>query len=118
MGARFRLIGTLATGLLATSDCVWAQNADKPQALPDIEVTAPPRAGAKPAPSRGGTLRPARVLQRVPVYPTAPTSTASSGIAVDKVPAAINAVGANQIERTNSLNIADALQQHVPGIII
>ena len=41
-----------------------------------------------------------------------------TGIDVDKVPAAINAVGANQIERTDSLNIADALQQHVPGVII
>ena len=30
----------------------------------------------------------------------------------------INAVGAAQIARTNSLNIADALQQHVPGLII
>ena len=41
-----------------------------------------------------------------------------SGIDVDKVPAAINAVGAAQIARTDSLNIADALQQHVPGLII
>ena len=31
---------------------------------------------------------------------------------------AINAVGAAQIARTDSLNIADALQQHVPGLII
>jgi iron complex outermembrane receptor protein len=37
---------------------------------------------------------------------------------VDKVPAAINAVGAGQIARTGSLNIADTLQQQVPGIII
>jgi outer membrane receptor protein involved in Fe transport len=37
---------------------------------------------------------------------------------VDKVPAAVNAVGAAQIARTGSLNIADALQQQVPGIII
>nr|WP_249127422.1 TonB-dependent receptor [Bradyrhizobium lablabi] len=37
---------------------------------------------------------------------------------VDKVPAAINAVGAAQIARTDSLNIADALQQQVPGIIV
>src|SRR5689334_1558958 len=119
MGARFRLIGTLATtGLLAASDCVQAQDANKPQALPDIEITAPPRAVAKPAPSSGGTIRPARVLRRVPIYPTAPTPTASSGIEADKVPAAINAVGASQIEQTNSLNIADALQQHVPGIFI
>ncbi len=37
---------------------------------------------------------------------------------VDKVPASINAVGARQIERTGSLNIADALQQQVPGIVV
>jgi iron complex outermembrane receptor protein len=37
---------------------------------------------------------------------------------VDKVPAAVNAIGAGQIARTGSLNIADALQQQVPGIII
>jgi outer membrane receptor protein involved in Fe transport len=117
MGARFRLIGTtLATGLLAASDCVQAQDADKLQALPDVTVTAPPPAGVKPARNRDAT-RTARILRRVPIYPTAPTPTASTGIDVDKVPAAINAVGANQIERTDSLNIADALQQWVPGII-
>ena len=43
---------------------------------------------------------------------------AGVGIDVDKVPAAVNAVGAAQIARTDSLNIADALQQHVPGVII
>jgi outer membrane receptor protein involved in Fe transport len=37
---------------------------------------------------------------------------------VDKVPAAINAVGAGQIARTGSLNIADTLQQQVPGIVL
>ncbi len=37
---------------------------------------------------------------------------------VDKVAASINAVGAGQIARTGSLNIADVLQQQVPGIII
>lgn len=117
MGARFRLIGTLATGLIAASDCVQAQDADKLQALPDVEITAPPPAGARPARNRDGS-RTARILRRVPVYPTAPTPTASTGIEVDKVPSAINAVGASQIARTDSLNIADALQQQVPGIIV
>ena len=37
---------------------------------------------------------------------------------VDKVPASVNALGARQIERTGSLNIADALQQQVPGITV
>jgi len=57
-------------------------------------------------------------VRRVFVYPTAPTPVAGTGIDVDKVPAAINAVGAAQIARTDSLNITDALQQHVPGLII
>ena len=59
-----------------------------------------------------------RNVRRVLVYPTAPTPVAGTGIDVDKVPASINAVGAAQIARTNSLNIADALQQHVPGLIV
>src|SRR5437588_892456 len=37
---------------------------------------------------------------------------------VDKVPASINAVGAGQIARTGSLNIADALVKYVPGVIV
>ena len=57
-------------------------------------------------------------MRRVYVYPTAPTSTARTGIEVDKVPAAINAVGAAQIARTDSLNIAVALEQQVPGVVL
>jgi len=57
-------------------------------------------------------------VRRIYVYPTAPTPIAGTGIDVDKVPAAVNAVGAAQIARTDSLNIAVALQQHVPGLII
>jgi iron complex outermembrane receptor protein len=124
MGARFQLIGTVAIGALLANNGVRAQDADKLQALPDIEVTAPPAAGTQPARSRGAP-RADRVVRRVQVYPTAPTPTAPTptgrlggSIDVDKVPAAINAVGANQIARTDSLNIADALQQYVPGIVI
>jgi outer membrane receptor protein involved in Fe transport len=124
MGARFQLIGTVAIGALLASDGVRAQDADKLQALPDIEVTAPPAAGTQPARSRGAP-RADRVVRRVQVYPTAPTPTTPTptgrmggSIDVDKVPAAINAVGANQIARTDSLNIADALQQYVPGVLI
>src|SRR5215470_14389858 len=118
MGARFRLIGTLATGLIAASDAAQAQDSpDKLQALPDITITAPPPAGVKPARNRDAT-RTARIVRRVPIYPTAPTPTASVGVEADKVPAAINAAGPNQIARTDSLNIADTLQQQVPGIII
>src|SRR4029434_2054361 len=96
MGARFRLIGTLATGLIAASDGAQAQDADKLQALPDVTVTAPPPAGVKPARNRDAP-RTARVLRRVPIYPTAPTPTASTGIDVDKVHAARNASRATHI---------------------
>jgi outer membrane receptor protein involved in Fe transport len=57
-----------------------------------------------------------QTLPTLVVYPTAPL--AGSGIDVDKVPASVNIVDAGQIQRTNSLNIGDALQKYVPGIIV
>src|SRR5688572_23937834 len=123
MGARFLLIGTISVCLVPGSDCAQAQDASKElEALPSIEVTAPQTSSARPS---SGTSRSSRTVsrgarptRRVYVYPTAPTPTAGGGMDVDKVPAAVNAVGAAQIARTDSLNIADALQQQVPGIII
>jgi outer membrane receptor protein involved in Fe transport len=118
MGARFLLIGTISICLIRGSDFAQAQTAapDAPEVLPAIEVT-PAATGVKPG--RNRNVRPvARNLPRLVVYPTAPTPTAGSGIDVDKVPASINAVGASQIKRTGSLNIADALQQQVPGIVV
>jgi outer membrane receptor protein involved in Fe transport len=118
MGARFLLIGTISICLTHGSDFVHAQTAapDAAEVLPAIEVT-PAATGVKPG--RNRNTRPvARNLPRLVVYPTAPTPTAGSGIDVDKVPASINAVGASQIKRTGSLNIADALQQQVPGIVV
>jgi outer membrane receptor protein involved in Fe transport len=50
------------------------------------------------------------------VYPTTPIS--GAGIDPDKVAASVNVVDANQIKQTGSLNVTDALQQHVPGIIV
>ena len=85
------------------------------EVLPAIEVVAPAtQPPSRPAAS-GVRARPTtRNVRRVFVYPTAPTTTAGSGMDVDKVPASVNAVGAGQIARTGSLNIADALQQQVP----
>ena len=121
MGARFLFIGTLSLCLVPGIDCAEAQTASSDsEVLPAIEVIAP-TTSARPAarPARGRTApRATRNVRRVYVYPTAPTPTAGSGMDVDKVPAAINAVGAAQIARTDSLNIADALQQQVPGIIL
>jgi outer membrane receptor protein involved in Fe transport len=117
MGARFLLIGTLSICLIPASDRAQAQTAPEgSEVLPAIEVTAP-ATSAKPARSRNAP-RASRNLRRVFVYPTAPTPTAGSGMDVDKVPASVNAVGAGQIARTGSLNIADALQQQVPGIVV
>src|SRR5512147_2501482 len=118
MGVRFLFIGTLSLCLVPGIEGAQAQSAPAAsEVLPAIEVVAPAPA-AKPARSRNAPRTATRNLRRVFVYPTAPTTTASSGMDVDKVPASVNAVGAGQIARTGSLNIADALQQQVPGIII
>ena len=125
MGARFLFIGTASLCFVAGSNGAQAQAAAAPggdEVLPAIEVVAPAPA-AKPVRSTRGRSAPrtaatTRNVRRVLVYPTAPTPVAGIGIDVDKVPAGINAVGAAQIARTDSLNIADALQQHVPGLII
>ncbi len=118
MGVRFLLIGTISLSLVPGSNAAQAQNAaGELEALPSIEVTAPPRS-AQPSRSRNAPRATARPSRRVYVYPTAPTPTAGGGMDVDKVAAAVNAVGAAQIARTGSLNIADVLQQQVPGIII
>ena len=119
MGARSLFIGTVSTVsicLIPGSQCALAQTApDTSERLPAIEVISP-GTGARPARNRNAP-RAARNVRRVFVYPTAPTPTAGSGMDVDKVPASVNALGARQIERTGSLNIADALQQQVPGIV-
>src|SRR6266850_1808764 len=117
MGARSLFIGTISLCLVPGSNCAQAQDASEgSEVLPAIEVVAP-GAAAKPVRGRNAP-RAARNLRRVFIYPTAPTPTAGSGMDVDKVPASVNAVGAGQIARTGSLNIADALQQQVPGIIV
>jgi outer membrane receptor protein involved in Fe transport len=118
MGARFLLVGTISLCLVPGSNCAQAQNASEgSEVLPAIEVVAP-GAAAKPVRGRNAPRAAARNVRRVFIYPTAPTPTAGSGMDVDKVPASVNAVGAGQIARTGSLNIADALQQYVPGIIV
>ena len=117
MGVRSLFIGTVSICLVPGCECAQAQTVpDRTEALPAIEVTAPATV-ARPARARNAP-RPIRSVRRVLIYPTAPTPTAGSGMEVDKVPAEVNAFGARQIARTDSLNIADALQQQVPGIIV
>jgi outer membrane receptor for Fe3+-dicitrate len=119
MGGRFLVIGTISLCLVPASDGAQAQDAQGgSEVLPAIEVVSPTRTAARPARNRNAPRTGTRNVRRVFVYPTAPTPTAGSGMDVDKVPASVNAVGAGQIERTGSLNIADTLQQQVPGIII
>jgi outer membrane receptor protein involved in Fe transport len=114
MRARFLLIVPISIGLFAGNDGADAQEAPGVQALPPIVVT-----GTKPGIKRGRdqNATPAvRTLPRLVVYPTTPIS--GSGIDPDKVPASVNLVDVNQIKQTGSLNISDALQKYVPGIIV
>jgi len=125
MGARFLFIGTTSLCLVAGTNGAQAEAAASPrddEVLPAIEVVAPAPA-ARPVPATRSRTAPRtaaapRNVRRVLVYPTAPTPVAGVGIDVDKVPAAVNAVGAAQIARTDSFDIAVALQQHVPGLIV
>ena len=125
MGARFLFVGTASLCLVAGTNGAHAQAAGAPggdEVLPAIEVIAPAPAARPVRTTRSRnaprTAAATRSVRRVLVYPTAPTPVAGVGIDVDKVPAAVNAVGAAQIARTDSLNIADALQQHVPGLVV
>ncbi|WP_315833082.1 TonB-dependent receptor [Bradyrhizobium prioriisuperbiae] len=58
----------------------------------------------------------ATTIPTIEVFATTPLS--SSGMDPDKVPAAVTTVHANDIQRTDSMNITDALLQRVPGVII
>jgi outer membrane receptor protein involved in Fe transport len=91
--------------------------------LPPVEV-APPQTAARPAVRRPKpNVRPTTAasrptVTRLVVYPTTPASTPGTALAVDKVPSSINFVNTPEIERTNSLNVMDALQQNVAGVNI
>jgi len=82
--------------------------------LPPTLVTEA-KPGAKPDRDQNAS-REIRSLPRVFVYSTTPL--AGSSIDPDKVPASINLVDADQIKQTGSLNVGDALQKYVPGIIV
>jgi outer membrane receptor protein involved in Fe transport len=115
MGARFLFVASIPICLFRGNECAYAQDAPSTvQALPPIVVsrTAP---NAKPGRARNAprTIRPAPTLV---VYPTTPVS--GSGIDVDKVPASVNIVDVNQIERVGSASSADALQRYVPSIVV
>jgi len=128
MGVRVLLLASVSAGLIAQSGLAGAQDTAKDSGsyttdLPPVEVPAP-KTEAKPGqrPRSGGATRVVRAavrpVARLRVYPTSPLASPSTALAVDKVPSSINFVDARQIERTGSLNIADALLQNVPAINI
>jgi outer membrane receptor protein involved in Fe transport len=115
MGARFLLIVAIAACLLPGRDRAVAQDA------PGNTVTLPPVVvtGTAPGAKRGRPANAARINRTVPrlvIYPTTPLP--GSGIDPEKVPASVNVVDASQIKQTGSLNVSDALQKYVPGIIV
>src|SRR3982075_514988 len=115
VGARFLFLLPVSVGLSPGTECALAQSvASNVQALPPIVVSR-----TTPSVKRGRAQNAPRTVRAAPtlvVYPTTPIS--GSGIDIDKVPASVNIVDVNQIERIRSANIADALQQHVPGIVV
>lgn len=115
MDARFLSILSISICLFAGNDAARAENTpDAVQALPPIVVT-----GTKPGIKRGSAENATRAVRNLPVvmiYPTTPVS--DSGIDPEKVPASVNIVDANQIKQTGSLNVSDALQKYVPGVLV
>jgi outer membrane receptor protein involved in Fe transport len=119
MGVRVLLIASVSVAFVVESGPACAQDKDKgsyTSELPAVEAS-PPQTAARPG--RPKTAN--RVVPRVPrlvVYPTSPVATPSTALAVDKVPSSINFVDSGQIDRTNSLNVTDALQQNVAALNI
>ena len=116
MGARVLLIASISTGLVVGTQSAYSEE-DSPgvYTLPPVEVTAP-AAGVK----RGRSDNATRIVRPRPrVYvPTSPAPIPSSAtvIEADQVPSNVSVVDSRQIERTESLNVTDALQQYVPSI--
>ncbi|MBK3659654.1 TonB-dependent receptor [Bradyrhizobium diazoefficiens] len=110
----------LVSGLLFGTNARAAQDEEtNVQNLPAVEVVAP-RPTTRRAPSRPVARTAASSGKpkagRIYVYPTVPGT--GRGLEVDKVPSAINAVDANQIKRTGSLNVTDALRDNIAGVSI
>src|SRR5258707_4276762 len=107
MGVRLSFVVPVSIGLFSGTECALAQSApDKAQVLPPIVVS-----GATPNAKPGGARNARRTVSAptptptLVVYPTTPVS--GSGIDADRVPASVNIVDANQIDRVQSPNITD-----------
>jgi outer membrane receptor protein involved in Fe transport len=124
MGVRVLLLASVSAVLVAENGLAYAEDSGSyTTELPAVEVS-PPKTEAKPGQrTRSGSaarvVRPAvQPVTRLRVYPTTPLATPSTALAVDKVPSSINFVDSSQIERTDSLNVTDALLHSVPAINI
>ncbi|MBR1088545.1 TonB-dependent receptor [Bradyrhizobium manausense] len=111
----------LMSGLVCATDARAAQDQEtNVQNLPAVEVVAPSptvrHARPRPVARIEANSGKPRSSGRIYVYPTTPG--AGRGLEVDKVPSAINAVDANQIKRTGSLNVTDALRDNIAGVSI
>jgi outer membrane receptor protein involved in Fe transport len=118
MRVRVLLVASVSAAFVIESGRTYAQDKGSyTTELPAVEVS-PPQTAAR----RGRARAPTRVVPRrvatLRVYPTSPVASPSTALSVDKVPSGINFVDSKQIERTNSLNITDALQQNVAGLNI
>ena len=128
MSVRVLLVASIAAAIVITEGGQSrAQDAQDKGSytteLPPVEV-APAETGARSAarrprtPAAPTTAARRTTVTRVRVYPTTPAATPSTALDVDKVPSSINFVNTPEIQRTNSLNVLDALQQNVAGVNI
>ena len=113
MGARCLII--VSIGLLFGNEYAYAEDAPGTvQELPPVVVSQ-----SKPGIKRGHAENAPAARRKLPipvVYVTTPLAGPSTD--VDKFPASVNAVDSGQIERAGSLNVADALQKYVPGVVV
>jgi outer membrane receptor protein involved in Fe transport len=117
MRTRHLVIASMATGALACSEPVCAQESEQNvHVLPPTTITAPkPKPAPKPRPQQATSREPGPNTQLV-VFPTAPL--AGADVAADKIPAATSVVTSEQIQQTASPDIAVSLLKYVPGVAI
>src|SRR4051812_43247079 len=122
MRMRARFLNTVSICLLLGGGVARAEVASEPvRELPAVEISQP-KQGVKPGRSQSAPARRRSPIAVAAV--TAPLAGPSTDVTnadvtnADKFPAGLNAVDARQIDRAGSLNVADALQKYVPGVIV
>jgi iron complex outermembrane receptor protein len=115
----------LATGLI----CLLPSFSQAQTALPDINISSPLRSHPRPAPAahpvaanpHPSSGAPQRTAQRAPAPAPAPSPApppASQAPPLSTTPAAVNITTAKEIAQTRQFDIAGALQQVAPNVII